>query len=944
MRRGRLSYFVAVGLAIAVLPAFAIDPPHDNGGSTDCSLCHTPHGAPGGTLTAVAGNANICQSCHVGGGPAAALPFAEADQALVGAGLPSGTTPSGTSHRWDSGPGGHVARDPANTSTGVVQSGGAFSGRYAKTYTITISAAGDAGVAQFSWSDTQGGGAGGVLTGTAVVLDEGVTVSFSDGAGSPSFVLNDAWNVYVLTDLADPSSPEMLTRLEGGKIMCSTCHDEHSQVKTPFDPGAPAYGGPGTGEGRHFQRIDNAAGQMCLECHAARDVGALASQGPNLSHPIGVPIPGGDYQTPVTIPLDASGNVSCLSCHAMHDPDGSKGLPDNGTLVRLADTVALCTDCHTLADTVTPASHFDAVTGVLWPGGEYGSPPSTFPAITDPGKRGSCVNCHQPHGYPDAAAPSQDYASLLVDNASANLCFTCHDSTGPATADIYGAFNGTTNYQDQSGSNALINQRHDVSTTDQSYSGGVVACSDCHNPHLATSAEKVIDPDSPTAAFAGTYAVTNSYTRDGYNFTYDSGGNLDPMNPIGCTGQPATVGSAVEGTHNGDDLGISGGTYSGGVDQTYTVTVSTGGAPPAAQIMITSTGADSSGPTTVTAFNTPIAVGTLGATISFSDGGSGGTPSAVGAASCTAGCAAQWVGTSGGSYSGPANGTYSIQVTTGGAPGSAVLTCTSNISGDACNPSQDYIWASDGGVISIGSYGVTIAIADNQGAASLSAGTTWQIAVTAAAGDGVLSAGDTWTIAATASTAGCSTDAEPDMVTFCLVCHDNNPPPGVTMSPSLLNVADAYQSADQHGRIAGNNGGNGYMKAPWQNIGVGPWASSELANPYAALQCNTCHDGHGSDNIFHLKTSINVRGIQMTVGGGPGSGFEVADGFTSFGSTTYTLPCFSGTTQVDCSVAGGTQVDHKWGGFCTFCHDMQTHGQAEDNTCRSGHMHGGGAF
>ena len=211
----------------------------------------------------------------------------------------------------------------------------------------------------------------------------------------------------------------------------------------------------------------------------------------------------------------------------------------------------------------------------------------------------------------------------------------------------------------------------------------------------------------------------------------------------------------------------------------------------------------------------------------------------------------------------------------------------------------------------------------------------------------MLSLNDTWTIAATK--AGCDATTEPDMVTFCLVCHDGTRPAGVTMSASMVNIATAYRDADQHGRIAGNNGANGYMKGPWQNVAPGTWAGSELANPYASVQCNNCHDGHGSANLFHLKTSVQVRGVQMTVGGGPGSGLE-SKPFTAAsdygaGDPSYLLPCFdSGGTQVSCSTPGSTQLDHKWGAWCSFCHDLQTHNQSESTTCRSGHRHGGGAF
>jgi predicted CXXCH cytochrome family protein len=973
-------------LMMAVQPVLAVDPPHLSDGDTgtdDCSLCHTLHDAPGGALTNAAGNANLCQSCHVVGGTAELYALTESDQALPGPGLPDGVSPGGTSHRWDSGPGGHVALGTPNTSTGTIQSGGDFTGRFAKTYTITITTAGDSDSAVFSWVDTHGGGEPTNAAGADVALGlEGVTVTFTDGESSPSFELGDQWYVHVLTDLNTPSDPSMQARLEDGKIMCSTCHHQHSQELTPFDPDAPAYGGAGTGyqcvggaddglpcdggcpggecRGRHFQRINNENAEMCLDCHSTRDVGSLASQGEaNLSHPVGVPIPGGDYQAPSSLPLDASSNVACLSCHDMHDPGGFKGLPDDGTLLRLAST-SLCEECHTLAG--VGASHLNTDTGVLWPGGEYGS---TFPEITDTAKRGSCVNCHQPHGYPDDATPSQDYASLLVENASADICFTCHDANGPSAFDVYTQFNGVTNYQVDAYDNALVNQRHDVSAADQTYSGGVVACADCHNPHLATPAEKVIDPDNKTVAYASTYDKTNSYTRDTYNFSYqfdDTGDtDLDPMNPIGCAAQPASVGPAVEGVHNGDDLGTSGGIYTGTENQTYTVTISTGGAPGSgAAITVTSTGADSSGPTPVTAFDTPVVVGTLGVSISFADGGSGGTPGTVGPA-VDPPPANDDTAVSGGTYAGTADGTYTVTVTNGGRARDVIIECTGLDCGGGtivCQPSGS------GGPqcaydspFDVGSNGVNITISD-AGARDFVTGDDWTIAVTGPSGDTVLTAGDTWTIDATAATAGCDTAPEPDMITFCLVCHDEDgtidppdAPPGVTMSPNLVNIAAAYRDNDQHGRLDGTGGGNGLMKAPWQDIvanGDGTWANAELDFPYAALQCNTCHDGHGSDNIYHLKTSITVRGQVMSVGGGPGSGLE-ASPFTaasdhSPGDTEYFLPCFIGNTQVSCSEPGSTQDTLKWGAWCTFCHDMQTHGQTEDVTCRTGHRHGAGAF
>jgi hypothetical protein len=194
------------------------------------------------------------------------------------------------------------------------------------------------------------------------------------------------------------------------------------------------------------------------------------------------------------------------------------------------------------------------------------------------------------------------------------------------------------------------------------------------------------------------------------------------------------------------------------------------------------------------------------------------------------------------------------------------------------------------------------------------------------------------------------------MVSFCLVCHDGTTPAGVTMSTGMVNIADVFNGTNQHGNVAGNNGSNGYMKAPWQDVvanGDGTWANAELSNPYAALQCTFCHDGHGTDNIYHLKTSISIRGQQMAVGSSP-SGDFTTNPFTpgieyGFGDTTYKLPCFNGIggAQVSCSDVGAVQDggNRKWGAWCTFCHDLGSHNVVDETTaCRTGHKHSGTAF
>ena len=232
------AFAAACGLAAIGLALADNDPLHYQGNSIDCLNCHMLHHAPGMTITAVEGNPNLCMTCHNPGGLAAAKPFVDADQALPGL--------RGTSHRFDSGPSGHVEPALTNTSSGTVRSGGSFTGRIERTYTITISTGGDVGTATFDWNDGEGG-AGSAVTGAAVALNAGLDLTFLTGTPPPDFVAGDSWTLYVRTDLTLPSSASsnvqerrMAARARDGKVVCSVCHDQHSQARTPFDPLAPA--------------------------------------------------------------------------------------------------------------------------------------------------------------------------------------------------------------------------------------------------------------------------------------------------------------------------------------------------------------------------------------------------------------------------------------------------------------------------------------------------------------------------------------------------------------------------------------------------------------------------------------------------------------------------------------------------------------------------------
>jgi cytochrome c553 len=179
---------------------------------------------------------------------------------------------------------------------------------------------------------------------------------------------------------------------------------------------------------------------------------------------------------------------------------------------------------------------------------------------------------------------------------------------------------------------------------------------------------------------------------------------------------------------------------------------------------------------------------------------------------------------------------------------------------------------------------------------------------------------------------------EPDYIEFCLVCHGSDggtsPLPGVTMSTGLRNIAIDWAN-DQHGQNTGGNSNNGYLKYPWNQNGV----TSDANGVYAALNCTTCHGAHGTGNIFNLRESISVGGVQMTVGGWLGDTIgedPLTPGEARVNQTVYTLPFIGRQTQ--------KQEDHQWGAWCSFCHQHEIHGRDEDVKCTNGHMHGGTQF
>ncbi len=465
----------AVALVVAVFwvtSVLAIDPPHQT--AAVCGACHFPHFAAGADLTTVAGNANLCISCHSAGGTASGKAFVAADQALPWPGLPGGTNAAGSSHRWDASAAGHLQflGGAVTPSTGVIIPTGVYTGVYPKTYTIQIATAGAVGTARFNWTATTPGGGSGasILTAANSALDAGVGLNFSGGTNA-LFQVGDRWNLFVRSDLRNPTNAELLLHMTNGVATCSACHNEHTELLPPFDPAAQAYITNGTGlisgTNRHFMRIANNLHQLCNDCHAVRNVTNAAAG----SHPVEIRfVADAKHKLPSTLPLEVgSTNLGCLTCHKIHHS------PDvDGKILWLTNTLSLCNDCHTLSDTTS--SHFSTTnSATLWPGGKFGS---LLPARTDPNDQGTCLNCHAVHGWPTNSASATIHYEHLLNDYQENFCYTCHGTNGPAAKLVYADFQKA--------------YRHPVVNSDAlRHTGRSVECDDCHNPHKAKAGSHV---------------------------------------------------------------------------------------------------------------------------------------------------------------------------------------------------------------------------------------------------------------------------------------------------------------------------------------------------------------------------------------------------------------------------------------------------------------------
>ncbi len=449
------------------------DPPHMEDDLT-CSRCHDIDGQPGGHLGLTTGQELLCRSCHTGAGQAFAALYRP-------------TANLGMSHAWDV--------DPVNAAVGSV-------------------------------GPTPGG-----------AIEE-----------------------YLAVD---------------GKIKCATCHDQHNN-----EAGSPFLRAEASALCRdcHVDHIGHTpAGTWqptCLDCHEAHDPtdrnlslidGAVHNQTLGVDKTVVFTATTGPNSFDDGDP--AANDGICQVCHTattyhMHDGTGAPhndGVDctschphENGFMAAGGD----CTGCH-----AGPQDNGDNIPvggrrGVV---GEFpvGDAHAHYGAeLTS----GACTVCHSTathmNGYIELidADDGSLYTfvkpdDLMSDPDVSDFCASCHDADGAtrlaSPMDPFGngntppdaatKFQGSLQWDELYGDFCFgnegmlrgVNSHHDISDSDQAFSGAKIECLDCHGAHTVSATQPMSDPFDTTSPWTG--------DSNGFCIACHSGGNgpLDPAFPIG---------------------------------------------------------------------------------------------------------------------------------------------------------------------------------------------------------------------------------------------------------------------------------------------------------------------------------------------------------------------------------------------------------------------------
>jgi hypothetical protein len=325
--------------------------------------------------------------------------------------------------------------------------------------------------------------------------------------------------------------------------ICQVCHENThyynklTNFNTHADNGPDSQpGGVCTNCHRHEEGF-SAAG--CVSCHSI----PLPAGSPYRRQVVGN---GGDFERASHHVWEGAAesveDSDCQVCHdqgnhqATADPDALLNDPDGGASIQFdgagASLEDFCLNCHDAAGPLAydydsdPGNGRQPFTDGLTPADidtSWGTAAHGVSTVTELLAE-KCLACHggsdttivetitdhNTHGSANPTLLSGLVAGETLANPHEELCFACHDGS-PAATDIESMFAGTATATSNSG--ALLNTHHDISDAAQAYSGAVIECTDCHDPH-ATGVRGDPDPGDGRVPAAGNTWAGSSFISE----------------------------------------------------------------------------------------------------------------------------------------------------------------------------------------------------------------------------------------------------------------------------------------------------------------------------------------------------------------------------------------------------------------------------------------------
>ncbi len=211
----------------------------------------------------------------------------------------------------------------------------------------------------------------------------------------------------------------------------------------------------------------------------------------------------------------------CEQCHTMHGGDAPTVYPN--ALVGPDDNT-LCQRCH-----VTPWDGGSYATDPLYRATGHGSSPLMVwpgndpPARIDPDAPGKCLNCHDSHGWSDAAGLIPHLAVAREEK----LCFACHDGH-PSTLNVQLDFQKPYRHPaiEYTGRHAGPDESQPTAYGVTPVNNRHAECEDCHNAHVSRpdGLGRPLDLEaSATTLGVSRVAVLNGTTGSPPAFTFIPG-------------------------------------------------------------------------------------------------------------------------------------------------------------------------------------------------------------------------------------------------------------------------------------------------------------------------------------------------------------------------------------------------------------------------------------